>query len=69
MPIATWFRGELYDKTREILMDELTLSRGYFRPEYIDNLLKRHKSGKQDLSRRIFALLNIELWHRKYIDD
>ena len=69
VPIASWFRGKLYEKTREILLDELTLSRGYFQPEYVDKLLKVHKSGKQDLSRRIFTLLNIELWHRKYIDE
>lgn len=68
VPIAAWFRGQLFDKTREILLDDTTLSRGYFHAEYIDNLLLQHKSGKQDLSRRIFTLLNIELWHRKYID-
>jgi len=68
VPIASWFRGKLYDKTRDILLDERSLSRGYFRADYIENLLSRHKSGKEDLSRRIFALLNIELWHRKYID-
>lgn len=68
VPIASWFRGKLYDRTREILLDELSLSRGYFHSEYIENLLARHKSGKEDLSRRIFTLLNIELWHRKYID-
>ena len=68
VPIAKWFRGNLYDKIRDILLDEKTISRGYFHADYIDNLLLKHKSGKQDLSRRIFTLLNIELWHRKYID-
>jgi len=69
VPIAEWFRGSLHDKIRDILLDKKTLSRGYFRPEYIENLLRQHKSGKQDLSRRIFSLLNIELWHRKYMDS
>ncbi len=68
VPIATWFRTSLYEKTREILLDDKTLSRGYFKPGYIESVLARHKSGKEDLSRRIFSLLNLELWHRKYID-
>lgn len=68
VPIASWFRGELYDKVNEILLDAKSLSRGYFKQEYIESTLKRHKSGNEDLSRRIFALLNLELWHRKYID-
>ncbi len=68
VPIAAWFRGELYEKTCEILLDSKTLARGYFKPEYIESILKKHKNGSQDLSRRIFSLLNLELWHRKYID-
>lgn len=68
VPIADWFRNELYDKTREILLDKSSLDRGYFKPDYIEGILTRHKSGTEDLSRRIFTLLNLELWHRKFID-
>ena len=68
VPIAAWFRGELYDKTRDILLDQKSLARGYFKPEYIEATLTQHKNGNQDLSRRIFSLLNLELWHQKYID-
>ncbi len=68
VPIALWFRGPLFEKVRDILLDTRTLSRGYFQPTYISNVLERHKSGREDLSRRIFSLLALELWHRKYID-
>ncbi len=68
VPIAAWFRDKLYDRTREILLDNASQSRGYFKPGYVENLLQKHRDGKQDLSRRIFSLLNLELWHRKYID-
>ncbi len=68
VPIANWFRSSLYDQTREILLDDSSLRRNYFKPSYIENILTRHKNGKEDLSRRIFSLLNLELWHRKYID-
>jgi len=68
VPIASWFRTTLYEKTKEILLDPMTLSRGYFTKDYINNILLRHKAGEEDNSRRIFSLLNLELWHRKYID-
>ena len=68
VPIAVWFRGPLFEKVREVLLDTRTLSRGYFQPSYISHVLEQHKSGREDLSRRIFSLLALELWHRKYID-
>ncbi|HED36279.1 MAG TPA: asparagine synthase (glutamine-hydrolyzing) [Gammaproteobacteria bacterium] len=68
VPIASWFRSSLYEQTREVLLDDSTLKRNYFKPAYIENILTRHKNGSEDLSRRIFSLLNLELWHRKYID-
>ena len=68
VPIAVWFRGPLFERVRDILLDARTLSRGYFRREYIDHVLERHRCGAEDLSRRIFSLLALELWHRKYID-
>ncbi len=30
--------------------------------------MDKHAAGREDLSRRIFTLLTLELWHRKYID-
>ena len=68
VPIAVWFRGPLFERVREILLDTRTLSRGYFSPDYVRHILESHHSGTEDLSRRIFSLLTLELWHRKYLD-
>lgn len=68
VPIEGWFRHELYKDISEILMDRKCLAREYFRPEYVENVLKAHKSGRENLSRRIMSLLTLELWHRHYID-
>lgn len=68
VPISVWFRGPLYERVREILLDQRTLHRGYFQPNYLSRVLERHRSGSEDLSRRIFSLLTLELWHRKYVD-
>jgi asparagine synthase (glutamine-hydrolysing) len=68
VPVAKWFRGELYDRTSEILLDRQATDRRYYRQDYVEGVLKRHRSGKEDLSRRIFSLLTLEMWHRKYVD-
>lgn len=68
VPIETWFRNELYEDIREILLDRRTLDRNYFRPAYVVNMLTTHKSGSENLSRRIMSLLTLELWHRRYVD-
>jgi asparagine synthase (glutamine-hydrolysing) len=68
VPVAAWFRGVLYDRVAEVLLDPHSLARGYFNPEYVRRVLQRHRSGAEDLSRRIMTLLVLELWHRKHID-
>jgi asparagine synthase (glutamine-hydrolysing) len=68
VPIAKWFRTDLREKAREILMDRRSVGRQYFKPSYVEGILDKHAAGREDLSRRIFALLTLELWHRKYID-
>ncbi|MBI2870409.1 MAG: asparagine synthase (glutamine-hydrolyzing) [Candidatus Omnitrophica bacterium] len=69
LPLKAWFRGPLYEKAAAILLEERTLARGYFRPSAIEALLEKHRSGREDMHRRIFLLLVLELWHRKYIDN
>ncbi|MEW6329959.1 MAG: asparagine synthase (glutamine-hydrolyzing) [Pseudomonadota bacterium] len=68
VPIARWFRTDLRDKAREILLDPKSVGRHYFKKSYVENVLDKHANGREDLSRRIFSLLTLELWHRKYID-
>ena len=68
VPIAKWFREGLYEKTRAILLDSSSTSRKYFNTAYIEQVLIKHKSGREDLSRRIFSFLTLELWHRRYVN-
>jgi len=68
VPIARWFREELREYLREVLLDRKSLSRGYFRPERVRELIEEHQSGIRDHSPRLWALLVLELWHREFID-
>jgi asparagine synthase (glutamine-hydrolysing) len=68
LPLGAWFRGELRDYTRDVLLDPATVGRGHFRESYVRALLDRHSSGVQDHSQGIWTLLMFELWHREFVD-
>jgi asparagine synthase (glutamine-hydrolysing) len=69
LPLGDWFRGELRGYARDILLDARAQSRGYFRGEYVRDVLDRHAAGIQDHSQGIWSLLMFELWHRQFIDS
>ncbi len=68
VPIGRWFRTELKDLAHQVLLDPRSIARGYFDPGFIAQMLSDHVGGRVDHSPRIWALLNLELWHRTYID-
>jgi asparagine synthase (glutamine-hydrolysing) len=68
VPIASWLRTELRDMSWDVLTDSTARSRGLFRPEAVSGLLSEHEQGI-DHSRRIWALIQFELWHRNFIDN
>lgn len=67
VPLNSWFSGELQARAKALLTDKTALDRGYFRPEYVHGIFDRINKG-EDLGRRIFSLVALELWHRKYMD-
>jgi asparagine synthase (glutamine-hydrolysing) len=69
VPLAAWFRGELGDYARQVLLDASALGRGYFRSEAVRRLLDEHRSGTFDHGYRLWGLVFFELWHREWIDN
>ncbi|WP_141576688.1 asparagine synthase (glutamine-hydrolyzing) [Actinomadura sp. WMMA1423] len=67
VPLAAWLREELLDLSWDVLTDHTARSRGLFRQEAVKGLLSRHREG-QDHADRIWALVQIELWHRRFLD-
>ena len=68
VPLDRWFRGELKDELRSVLLDPVALGRGLFRPEAVEHMIDEHISSKRDHAYRLWALLMLELWFRRYID-
>ena len=68
VPIAGWFRGELKGLLREVLLSRAALERGYFVPQQVERLVGEHTAGERDHGYRLWSLLMLELWHRRFVD-
>jgi asparagine synthase (glutamine-hydrolysing) len=68
VPIGRWFRTELKDELRSILLDPATLGRGVFREETVQTLVLEHIEGRREHGPRLWALVMLELWFRNYLD-
>ena len=68
VPVGSWFRNELKEFLVGTLLSERALKRGYFKPEAIKDMVEKHISGKRDYMMPLWALLMLELWHKRFID-
>ena len=42
--------------------------RGLFQPAEVKRIIDANNSGREDYSLQVFQLLNLELWHRQFIE-
>jgi asparagine synthase (glutamine-hydrolysing) len=66
IPVASWLRGDLAPFARDVLSPETVERQGYLDPVAVTRVLDDHISGKDDLSRQIWGLLNFTLWFDRY---
>ncbi|MBV8890347.1 MAG: asparagine synthase (glutamine-hydrolyzing) [Alphaproteobacteria bacterium] len=69
VPMKLWMRAELQDFVRGNLNSRRFAERGLYRPEAVAGLLDDHFTGRVDASNKIFALLMLELWFQKFVDQ
>jgi asparagine synthase (glutamine-hydrolysing) len=67
-PIRAWLRKDLAPLVDELLSEDSCRARGYFNPTAIRQLVERNRDGTEDNTLRIWGLLNLELWHRAFLD-
>jgi asparagine synthase (glutamine-hydrolysing) len=68
VPLGDWFRGQLRQLPNEILLDPHSLERGWFRKTTISQLITDHQNGSSDNTNKLWALIQLELWLRTFID-
>jgi asparagine synthase (glutamine-hydrolysing) len=69
VPLASWLRGELSGLLRDILLDSRSRQRGFINQQYVKIMVEEHINCRRDWSNRLWALLFMEMWFRKYIDS
>ena len=69
-PLDAWLSGPLRPLAREILLDPVTRRRGLFNMDRVERLLSDQPDLSHDFhGKRIWMLMNVELWFRLHIDS
>jgi asparagine synthase (glutamine-hydrolysing) len=66
VPVNKWFRGPMREYLQDHLQGPGSKTRGYFDPRVLDRTVAEHIDGKQNHEKLLWALLNLEIWHRQY---
>lgn len=69
VPVGKWFRGEMKDFVKDVLLSPSSLNRGIARPEIVEKYVAEHTTGLRDHSFQIWTLLMLELWFQRFIDS
>jgi asparagine synthase (glutamine-hydrolysing) len=68
VPIGKWFRADMKNFVREILLSEKSLNRGIVKPKMIEKYVREHTSAERDHAFQLWTLLMLELWFQRFID-
>jgi asparagine synthase (glutamine-hydrolysing) len=68
VPLERWFGRGFERLARETLLDPRALARGWFEPRAVERLLADRTTRAERLTRRLWALVCLELWAQCYLD-
>ncbi|HEX6050999.1 MAG TPA: asparagine synthase (glutamine-hydrolyzing) [Gemmatimonadaceae bacterium] len=68
VPIDAWFRGSFRPIVDELVLGPRTMERGLFEPAALRALVADHDAGTARNGQRLWSLINLELWHRIFLD-
>ena len=66
VPVNQWFRTRMRDYLLEHLAGRESKTRSYYDPQVLDRVVADHLDGRQNHEKLLWALLNLEIWHRHY---
>jgi asparagine synthase (glutamine-hydrolysing) len=68
LPIERWLKQDLQSFSKEILLSPETLRRGLINHRYVRQIIRDHEIGRRAYHHLIWALLNLEIWCRTFLD-
>ncbi|HKZ78478.1 MAG TPA: asparagine synthase (glutamine-hydrolyzing) [Pyrinomonadaceae bacterium] len=67
VPVGAWFRGQYRWVIDEYVLGSRTGARGLFDRSCVSRLVEEHMAGANH-SERLWSLVNVEIWLRKFMD-
>lgn len=67
-PWEHWLNGPQLDAIQRMLLAPQSMDRGLFRRQAVERIFVEHRNRIRDHSSRIWRLLNLEIWHRIFLD-
>lgn len=64
-----WYRDELANYVRDMLLDQRSLARPYITPKTVRTIVNGHLKGDHNYTAEIHRLLTLELTHRLFLDS
>ena len=68
VPIGEWMKKEYLNELKYWLFDKRTTERKIFNYKFIEEIFKKHITGKENRTRELRLLVAIEIWFRTFID-
>jgi asparagine synthase (glutamine-hydrolysing) len=68
VPLGAWFRRDLADYARDVLLGQRTRERGLFDARVVGEVLDEHQRGGRDRSSQLWTLMTFEEWARRWVD-
>lgn len=68
VPVGAWFRGQHRNVIDEYVLGERAQARGIFDSNFVQRLVAEHEAGAGNHSERLWALVNFEMWLRRFVD-
>ena len=72
VPVATWLKTDkrMREFSRDVLFSARARERGYFRPEFLEDLIRKHEAGDSTYyGDTLWSFFVLELWHRQFVDE
>lgn len=66
VPVAEWFRRSMKSYVHDHLCSSQSIVRSYLSPKHLDRIVSEHENRTADHEKLIWALLNLEIFHRQF---
>ena len=67
-PLDSWMQGRMKGIAQDLLLDQTARERGIFKPEKVEAMLANRQDLPYDFyGKKVWMMMNVELWFREVI--